>query len=100
MGGFQGFGGPDRLPRSITSKPWLRSASPRPATRRASGPIPAPRVLAPTSVGAPMRLTVVMRVLAAGIVSQAAGQPGRLLQDASAAPMAAFASGEWAAPDT
>src|ERR1700741_2317365 len=37
-----------------------RSASNRPATRRASGPMPAPRTLAPTSVGAPMRLTVFM----------------------------------------
>src|ERR1700741_4129932 len=40
-----------------------RSASNSPATRRASGPMPAPRTLAPTSVGAPIRLNVFMPAL-------------------------------------
>ena len=52
-----GFGGPARLPQSRTSKPRLPSAAGSPATRSASGPIEAPRSLAPTSVGAPMRLS-------------------------------------------
>ena len=53
-GGAQGVAGPARLPRSTSAKPWRTSASASPATRSASGPMPAPRTLAPTSVGAPI----------------------------------------------
>ena len=42
-GGCQGLAGPYRLPRSSTSKPWASMTGPRPATRRASGPMEAPR---------------------------------------------------------
>src|SRR3569623_2058117 len=62
-----------------------------PATRSASGPMPAPRTLAPTSVGAPIRLTV---FIAAHCVARSAG-PGRLLQDASPTTKAGFEFAEW-----
>ena len=42
-GGCQGLAGPYRLPRSSISKPWASMTGPRPATRRASGPMEAPR---------------------------------------------------------
>ena len=49
--------GPPRLPRSTTSSPWPTSTGPMSATRSASGPMLAPRMPAPMSVGAPIRLT-------------------------------------------
>ena len=49
--------GPTTLPRSMTPRPSLRSALSSPATRSASGPIEAPRLPAPTSVGAPINAT-------------------------------------------
>src|SRR6476619_7294934 len=55
------------LPLSITSRPRSRKASARPATRRASGPIEAPRWPAPISVGAPIRAMVLLcRVVIGG----------------------------------
>src|SRR5437868_990310 len=64
-----------------------------PATRSASGPMPAPRTLAPTSVGAPMRLTVF-------IWRELCRKPPRraLLQDASKSPKAQFEFAEWVCP--
>ena len=49
--------GPETLPRSMTPRPSLASALSIPATRSASGPIDAPRLPAPTSVGAPINAT-------------------------------------------
>jgi hypothetical protein len=54
--GSQGLAGPLRLPRSATSRPCACRARCRPATRKASGPMLAPRAPAPMSVGAPIRL--------------------------------------------
>ena len=59
----QGLSGPTRLPVSSTSMPWSRSARAMPATRSASGPMLAPRTLAPTSVGAPISATPAARSL-------------------------------------
>src|SRR5437868_717928 len=47
------------LPRSSTCRPCFSSVDWMLATRRASGPMLAPRAPAPTSVGAPIRLTIV-----------------------------------------
>src|SRR3954465_12600368 len=63
-GGCHGFGGPARLPRSTTSRPWPTSTGPMFATRSASGPMLAPRAPAPISVGAPIRL--ICRFMARG----------------------------------
>src|SRR5690606_16987050 len=64
-----GLRGPSTLPRSTTSMPRAASASTRPATRSASGPMRAPRVPAPTSVGAPKIDTGGCLRLMAGSVS-------------------------------
>src|SRR3954453_1418367 len=63
-----GFAGPLRSPRSSTSYPSPRRASPSPATRMASGPIEVPLTPAPTSVGAPMR-EIARREIVAGSCS-------------------------------
>src|SRR5258706_7544068 len=59
-GGRPGLPGPLRLPPSLTVSPCDSSTACSSATRSASGPIEAPRMLAPISVGAPIRLTAAL----------------------------------------
>ena len=55
--GCSGLSGPWRSPQSRTSMPKSATAWTMPATRKALGPMRAPMRPAPTSVGAPIRLT-------------------------------------------
>jgi hypothetical protein len=55
--GRSGLVGPRRFPQSLTAEPNWPMALTIPATRSASGPMLAPRVPAPTSVGTPRMLT-------------------------------------------